>query len=119
MVQEFREEITTSGEWSLIFFDNQFNHAVLKKALANDFRVQSDFGGSATSQKADDRLIEQAQNIIQLIPESLLYARVDGIYHDGKFTLMELELVEPALFLSLESKASDRFANAILSKLEP
>ncbi|KAA3600104.1 MAG: hypothetical protein DWQ06_09910, partial [Calditrichaeota bacterium] len=46
LVQRFLPEIQTKGEWSLIFFGNEFSHAILKKAKQGDFRVQSDFGGS-------------------------------------------------------------------------
>jgi len=62
-------------------------------------------------------LIEQAQRIVDLIEEELLFARVDGVEIDRGFQLMELELIEPALFLRQDSLASQRFAEAIVSLL--
>jgi hypothetical protein len=38
---------------------------------------------------------------LQAIEEQTLYARVDGLEHDGEFMRMELELIEPVLFLGL------------------
>jgi hypothetical protein len=43
-----------------------------------------------------------------------LYARVDGCMLDGQFVLMELEMLEPDLFLNLDSQAPARFADALL-----
>jgi glutathione synthase/RimK-type ligase-like ATP-grasp enzyme len=47
MIQKFVEEITSTGEWSLIFFAGKFSHATLKRPRTGDFRVQSDFGGTS------------------------------------------------------------------------
>ena len=47
LIQEFVDEIETDGEWSLVFFDGAFSHAVIKRPTAGDFRVQEDFGGSS------------------------------------------------------------------------
>ncbi|HEX5688371.1 MAG TPA: hypothetical protein VFX76_00115, partial [Roseiflexaceae bacterium] len=40
LVQRFMEQVVDAGEWSLVFFQKQYSHAVLKKAQAGDFRVQ-------------------------------------------------------------------------------
>ncbi|MGH9839731.1 MAG: ATP-grasp domain-containing protein, partial [Blastocatellia bacterium] len=106
MVQRFVDEIQTRGEWSLIFFHKEYSHAVLKRAKSGDFRVQHDFGGYLDDLAPSASLIEQAQRTVDLIEEPLLFARVDGVEIDGKFQLMELELIEPVLFLREDSLAS-------------
>jgi hypothetical protein len=113
LVQPFIEEITTKGEWSLIFFAGTFSHAVLKRAKQGDFRVQNDFGGSAVAATPPHALIEGAQEVLATIEEPWLYARVDGVERDGRLLLMELELTEPSLFLDRDEHAPQRFANAI------
>ena len=118
MVQRFVEEIQTRGEWSFIFFLKKYSHAVLKRARPGDFRVQNDFGGYLDDTSPSASLIEQCQRIVDLIEEQLLFARVDGIEIDGEFQLMELELIEPLLFLSRDSLAPQRFSEAILSVLK-
>ena len=45
LVQPFADEIVTSGEWSIVFFDGDYSHAVLKKPAFGDFRVQEELGG--------------------------------------------------------------------------
>jgi len=115
MVQQFVEEVQTRGEWSFIFFGGKFSHAVLKKPKAGDFRVQEEYGGQAESIFPAAPLIEQARTIVELIPERLLFARVDAVEVDGKLWLMELELIEPFLFLYADPLAPQRFAEAIAS----
>jgi glutathione synthase/RimK-type ligase-like ATP-grasp enzyme len=117
MIQPFIKEIQTSGEWSLLFLGGEFSHAVVKRPQRGDFRVQREYGGSFTSEKPSAALIEQASRIIDAVDSPLLYARVDGIEVDGTLTLMELELIEPFLFLGSDPQAQRRFAEAILASL--
>ncbi|MGO9649183.1 MAG: ATP-grasp domain-containing protein [Terriglobales bacterium] len=116
MVQEFMEEVSTRGEWSLIFFSGQFSHAVIKTPKAGDFRVQHDFGGSEHSAQPPDSVIQAASRAIAALESVPLYARVDGVERGGQFLLMELELIEPALFLKLAEGAAERFADAIAAR---
>jgi len=117
MIQKFVDEITTTGEWSLIFFARKFSHAVLKRPRDGDFRVQSDFGGTDHQHLPPPALIKQAEAILRLIDQPLLYARVDGVNSNGQFVLLELELIEPQLFLQMDAAAPQRFAEAVLSEL--
>ena len=113
MIQKFVDEITTAGEWSLIFFAGKFSHAVLKRPQDGDFRVQSEFGGTSHLRTPPAKLITQAEEILRLIEAPLLYARVDGVASNGQFVLMELELIEPCLFLNVDVAALRRFPEAI------
>jgi glutathione synthase/RimK-type ligase-like ATP-grasp enzyme len=80
LVQQFMPEVQEEGEWSLIFFDKKFSHAVLKRAHANDFRVQDNFGGTYAVLDPPQLALDQAHQILTLIPELLLYARVDELF---------------------------------------
>ena len=113
LVQKFMIEVQQEGEWSLIFFKKKFSHAVLKKPVKNEFRVQYDFGGTATATEPPAFILQQAEKILDLIEEPLLYARVDGVVSENKFLLMELELIEPALFLDEENGSTQVFAQAM------
>lgn len=113
LVQQFIPEVH-QGEWSLIFLDKQFSHAVLKKPKAGDFRVQDDYGGTAHSQQPTADIIQQAEKILSLISEQLLYTRVDGVVVNNQFLLMELELIEPVLFFKQHKAASARFADLLM-----
>lgn len=115
MVQSFVPEVGTRGEWSFVFFLREYSHAVLKRPKPGDFRVQMDFGGQRdyTSQPAP-ALVAEAERIIAEVEGPLLYARVDGVEAGGELVLMELELIDPVLFLSGDARAPQRFADAIM-----
>ncbi len=115
MVQEYMPEIEVDGEWSLMFFGKEFSHAVRKYPVAGDFRVQEELGGRyglEPDPQAD--LIRQASDVLKIINEPLLYARIDGIVRAGKFILMELELLEPSLFFDANLAAAKRFCERVV-----
>src|SRR5262245_3850716 len=117
LVQPYCPEIASRGEWSLIFFDGPYSHAVLKTPAPGDFRVQRHFGGSSVAAAPGPRLVDQASAVLPKLGGPLLYARVDGIERDGRFLVMEVEVNEPHLFLSFSEDAPARFAAAIARKL--
>lgn len=114
LLQEFMPEIQIAGETSFIFFNKKFSHAVNKKPVEGDFRVQSQFGGEYTLVQPTQDLIEKAQKIVNTFPENLLYARVDGIIIDTELYLMEIECIEPDLYFDISGGALQRFVEAIV-----
>jgi glutathione synthase/RimK-type ligase-like ATP-grasp enzyme len=117
LIQPYMHEITSHGEWSLVFFAGRYSHAVLKKPADGDFRVQRHLGGSTIPTEPDRHVIERAMSVLATVEHPLLYARVDGIERQGRFVLMELEINEPFLFLGYSEKAAIRFADAIATAL--
>jgi glutathione synthase/RimK-type ligase-like ATP-grasp enzyme len=113
MVQQFIPGIRTRGEWSLSFFAGRFSHAVIKTPKAGDFRVQAEHGGSERRVPPPDFVLAAAKRALAALAEVPLYARVDGVENDGQFLLMELELIEPTLYLTHDPEAPARFADAI------
>lgn len=99
MVQPFLGEVENNGEWSFLFFNGKFSHSLLKKAKPGDFRVQHYLGGTIHPQTPPQYLLENAQQYVDQFARGCLYARVDGLEVNGTFMLMELELMEPFLFL--------------------
>jgi hypothetical protein len=116
MVQPFMAEIQTEGEWSFLFFNGQFSHCLLKKPVAGEFRVQQQFGGSAVPQTPPAVYLETAAAFVSRYAKGCLYARVDGVVKNGQFLLMELELIEPLLFLST-GEQYEHYYQALLQML--
>ena len=119
LVQQFIPEIQTQGEISFIYIDGHYSHAVLKRPAAGDFRVQRDFGGSAEPFFPGPKLLGQANEIAGAVPQvrDSLYCRIDVVEKSGKLVLMELELIEPELFLGLAEGAAEKFAEAIIKRM--
>lgn len=113
IIQPFLPEILENGEWSFIFFNGAYSHSLIKQAKPGDFRVQPAHGGSVHPQKPREELIATAQQYITLFAKDCLYARVDGTFVNGDFLLMELELIEPFLFLNTEPENYERYYKAL------
>jgi len=121
LVQPYVPAIADEGEWSLLFFDNQYSHAVIKRPARGDYRVQGDFGGTAESVEPDSSILLAAQRALAAVaaighPDHA-YVRVDGVQVDGRFAIMELEMIEPGLHLAHRPDAAERFARNLLGRL--
>jgi glutathione synthase/RimK-type ligase-like ATP-grasp enzyme len=113
LVQPFLSEIEAGGEWSLVFIGGGFSHSVRKRPARGDFRVQAEFGGSSVAERASSGVVEAGAAVLEAVDEPWLYARVDGVETDRGLLLMELEMLEPTLFLALDGGAAARFAAAL------
>ncbi|SHG27897.1 ATP-grasp domain-containing protein [Flagellimonas flava] len=107
MVQEFQQNIIDKGEISMMVFNGEFTHAVLKVAKQGDFRVQDDFGGTVKEYLPSHEEIQFAEKTVNAAPEMPMYARVD-IFQDnsGNLALAELEIFEPELWFRLNPNAA-------------
>ncbi|RNC89972.1 MAG: hypothetical protein ED555_11055 [Allomuricauda sp.] len=114
MLQEFQWNIVEKGEISLMLFQGQYSHAVIKNAKPGDFRVQDDYGGSVALYEASEQEIAFSKHVLKACTELPLYARVD-IFEDnsGELALAELEIFEPELWFRLYPEAADLQAKAV------
>lgn len=113
LVQPFIKNIVDEGEFSLFYFCGDFSHAILKTPKQDDFRVQEEWGGIITAIKPTEKLLKAGEKALMQIEQKLLYARVDFVRDDtGEFALMELELIEPALYFRMDADSPERFAKA-------
>ena len=118
LVQPFMPNIIAEGEYSLFYFNGEYSHAINKSAKLNDFRVQEEHGGIITEIQPDESLLTVGRETVATIDHDLLYARVDFVRDDDcNFCLMELELIEPALYLRMNEGAPKRFAEAIVARI--
>ena len=118
LLQELIPEIQTLGETSFIFFNKKFSHAVNKKPIEGDFRVQSQFGGKYTLIQPTQELIAKAQKVVNTFHDQLLYARVDGIVIDTGLHLMEIECIEPDLYFDISEDSLERFVASIIELIQ-
>lgn len=118
LVQPFMGEVVEEGEWSLLCFGGRFSHAVVKRPAAGDFRVQQEWGGATERATPGSAMIEAAERLVAAAPHRASYARVDGVWSGGRFLLMELELIEPFLFLEMGAPgAMARLVEEIMGSL--
>lgn len=114
LLQPFIQSVVEYGETSHIFFDGQHSHSVLKTPKVGDFRVQEEHGSRIQPLQPDASLIKCATGALVPVPQHTLYGRVDLVeLSNGQQAVMELELIEPSLYLSYDPDSAERFADAI------
>lgn len=120
LLQPFVQEITAEGEYTLVVIDSQVTHGVRKVPKAGDFRVQDDHGGRWEPIEPTPEQVAFAQRAIAACDPAPAYGRVDIVRgNDGAWQLMELELIEPELWLRTHPEAARRLADAIVQRLRP
>lgn len=113
LVQRYAPAVETSGERALVWIDGELTHAVRKAAR---FSGEHESVGSALPIAEDERALALA--LLEPFRGELLYARVDLVRDEhGRPTLMELELVEPSLFLVQSPAALARLADGLARRL--
>src|SRR5262249_20931820 len=112
MAQPFLSRVTTEGEFSLFYFNGKLSHTILKTPKADDFRVQEEHGGVIRAIAPESRLRRAGDITLRALDSVPLYARADFVRanHGRDFWLMELELIEPSLYLRTDAGAPERFA---------
>lgn len=118
MIQPYLKSIETEGETSLLFFGGRFSHAVNKRPVPGDFRIQIQFGGLYTTVTPDAAALALAEQVLAAVEEPLLYARIDLARDDaGAWVLMEAELIEPDFYLDHDPANGSGFAEAVRNRL--
>ena len=118
LVQPFLRSVAEEGEYSCLLFGGRFSHAIVKRPKAGDYRVQPHLGGTEQPCAAPEGAIELAHAALAAAPAEAAYARVDMVRDDdGQLAIIELELIEPALWLQHAPDGGDSFAQALRERL--
>jgi glutathione synthase/RimK-type ligase-like ATP-grasp enzyme len=120
MLQPFLPSVETEGELSLVYIEGAFTHAVRKRPAYGDFRVQGSWGGTAEAEEPGTIEMEIAALALDQLPDPPLYARVDLVRDlNDEPCLIELELIEPNLYLAESPTTADILAQAVADRLSP
>ena len=112
-MQPFIYNIQSEGEYSLFYFNRIFSHAIKKIPKLDDFRVQEEFGAEIIPVEPELALREAGDRLMKVVDPMPVYGRADFVRGpDGRFLVMELELIEPSLYLRTNKEAPQRFADA-------
>jgi glutathione synthase/RimK-type ligase-like ATP-grasp enzyme len=118
MVQPFLRSVAEEGEYSVMLFGGKFSHSIVKRPKAGDYRVQPHLGGTEQPCTVPEGAIELAHAALAAAPADAAYARVDMVRDNkGRLAIIELELIEPALWLQHAPDGGASFASAIRAAL--
>ncbi len=125
LLQAFLPSVLEEGEYSFLYFGGRFSHAARKTPKAGDYRIQSTYGGSEETYEPTTVERDTARDILDVLDFTPLYARVDLLRgRDGTLKLIELEMIEPYLYLphasgeAGENEGAQKFAAALKTRLE-
>jgi glutathione synthase/RimK-type ligase-like ATP-grasp enzyme len=126
MVSPYLNGVDSSGERALIYVGGRYSHAVTKAAMlapgvVHDITATTSHSLfieerlSAAEPTAAERAVADAvvDEVARRFDGAMLYARVDLLPAGDGPVVLELELVEPSLFLGYADGAASRFADAI------
>ena len=118
LVQPYFGSVAEEGEYSLMLFSGEFSHCIVKRPKAGDYRVQPHLGGTEQPCPPPAGAIDLAHAALAAAPAEAAYARVDMVRDPGgRLAIIELELIEPALWLQHAPDGGASFASALLSSL--
>ncbi len=120
LLQPYLPSIETRGETSLLFFGGHLSHVVNKRPVPGEFRVQEEFGGQyRVLGKPPVDALALAERVLAAIDTPLLYARIDVVPdHEGRWLLMEAELIEPDFYLGKDPRQGAGFAQALREAID-
>jgi len=114
MIQPFLPAVAEEGEYSCLLFGRAFSHAVVKRPKAGDYRVQPHLGGTEVPCAPPPGAIDLAKAALAAAPAEAVYARVDMVRdRSGQLAIIELELIEPSLWLEHAPDGGAAFTSAV------
>jgi glutathione synthase/RimK-type ligase-like ATP-grasp enzyme len=118
MIQPFVRSVAEEGEYSIMLFGGAFSHAIVKRPKAGDYRVHPHLGGTEEPCAVPAGAIELARSALAAAPSQAAYARVDMVRDDsGELAIIELELIEPSLWLQHAPDGGASFASVVAAAL--
>ena len=118
VVQPYLDRVERDGETSIVCLDGQPTHAVRKKPAVGEFRIHEHRGGTAELIPLQPDLADLASRILDRLPLQPAIARVDLLPYEDRAYVMELELVEPYLWLELAPAAAYRLADSLVRRAD-
>lgn len=114
MIQPYLRSIETEGERSLFWFGGVFSHAIRKVPQSGDWLANMPGKTRFLAEAPPPEAMEAAEAARERSPQDLLYVRIDLVLgDDGKWRVIEIEAIEPYLFLDFAPEAAGFFVDAI------
>lgn len=116
LVQPLVESVMSEGEWSYVLIDGAVSHVLQKRPAPGDYRAHGIYGGTVEPATPEPDDLQQVEDMSRALPFDLAYARFDVLRVDGRLAILELEAIEPMLYLDRAPGSADRLAESILAR---
>lgn len=114
LVQPFAPAVVDEGEYSYVVIGGEVSHVLRKRPASGDFRAHGIYGGTVAPHAPVAADLAEVRELSARLPFDLAYARIDVVRFGGRLEVLELELIEPMLYLSAAPGSADRLAAALL-----
>ncbi|MBM7504430.1 RimK family alpha-L-glutamate ligase [Agromyces aurantiacus] len=116
-VQPFAPAVLDEGEYSFAVIGGEVSHALRKRPAEGDFRAHGIYGGTIERHTPTESDLMEIRELAARLPFELDYARIDVVRFAGRLRVLELELIEPILYLGMADGSADMLADAVLRHL--
>jgi glutathione synthase/RimK-type ligase-like ATP-grasp enzyme len=114
MIQPYLRAIESEGERSLFWFGGAYSHAIRKVPNAGSWLANIPAQTQFIAEAPPAAAIEVAEAARARAPRNMLYVRIDLVLgDDGNWRVIEIEAIEPYLFLDFAPEGAARFVDAI------
>lgn len=118
MIQPFLSTIETEGERSLFWFGGKYSHAIRKVPEGGSWLANIPGKTRFVAEAPPPAALEAAEAARERAPKDLLYVRIDLVLgDDGGWRVIEIEAIEPYLFLDFAPEGARFFVDAIAGVL--
>jgi glutathione synthase/RimK-type ligase-like ATP-grasp enzyme len=117
VVQPYLAAVERSGEASVVCIEGEPTHAVRKRPASGEFRIHAHRGGTTEPVPVTEELADIARRTLATLPARPAYARVDMIHDGATWRVVELELVEPYLYLEHAPRVAGLLADGLLARV--
>lgn len=117
LLQAFQSDVSELGETLLMFFNGKFSYAVRRILHNGEWLSNSKNGSSRKQVTVSADIVRQAEQLLAYLPETPLYARVDGLVRGDTLLIMELELIEPSFAFEVAPEKAAAFVTVIEQEL--
>src|ERR671912_683117 len=117
VVQPYLAAVERSGEASVVCIEGEPTHAVRKRPASGEFRIHAHRGGTTEPVPVTEELADIARRTLATLPARPAYARVDMIHDGATWRVVELELVEPYLYLEHAPRVAGLLAEGLLARV--
>ncbi len=119
MIQPYLKSVETEGERSLFWFGGMFSHAIRKTPRGGGWLANIPAKTDFIAEPPPVQALEAADSARAHAPRELLYVRIDLVLgDDGKWRVIEIEAIEPYLFLAFAPEAAGFFVDALARVLD-
>jgi glutathione synthase/RimK-type ligase-like ATP-grasp enzyme len=114
MLQPFLASIGVEGERSLFWFGGEFSHAICKRPAPGGWRANQPRATRIFSDPAPSQARDVAEGARAAIPDGAFTVRIDLVRADaGDWRVIEIEAIEPYLFLAFAPEGARVFAKSL------